>query len=51
LSDKAQVVWLKNDPAYQPALDCAPCYERSCPLGHLRCLRDIDASRVRQLIP
>ena len=51
LSDKAQVVWLKNDPAYQPALDCTPCYERSCPLGHLRCLRDIDASRVRQLIP
>jgi len=51
LSDKAQVVWLKNDPAYQPALDCAPCYERSCPLGHLRCLLDIDASTVRQLIP
>jgi len=51
LSENAQVVWLKNDPAYQPALDCAPCYERSCPLGHLRCLRDIDASRVRQLIP
>jgi len=51
LSENAQVVWLKNDPAYQPALDCAPCYERSCPLGHLRCLLDIDASRVRQLIP
>lgn len=50
LSDKAQVVWLKNDPAYQPSLDCAPCYERSCPLGHLRCLNDIQALQVRRLL-
>lgn len=46
LSDKARVLWLKTDPAYQPALDCAPCFERECPLGHTRCLNDISAERV-----
>ena len=46
LSDKATVLWLKADPAYQPPLDCAPCFERECPLGHMRCLNDIDAERV-----
>jgi heptosyltransferase II len=50
LSDKAQVIWLKNDGAYQPALDCAPCFERVCPLGHTRCLNDIGAARVLQLL-
>lgn len=47
LSARAQVLWLKNDPAYQPPLDCAPCFQRVCPLGHLRCLNDITAERVR----
>ena len=47
LSDRAHVVWLKNDPAYQPALDCAPCFERACPLGHTRCLNDIAPETVR----
>jgi heptosyltransferase-2 len=46
LSDRAQVVWLKNDSAYQPALDCAPCFERECPLGHTRCLVDIQPDRL-----
>ncbi len=46
LSPRAQVLWLKNDPAYQPALDCAPCFERSCPLGHTRCLNDITPAQV-----
>ena len=46
LNDAARVVWLKDDPAYRPPLDCAPCFERTCPLGHTRCLNDIDASRV-----
>jgi heptosyltransferase II len=27
-------------------LDCSPCWQRTCPLGHLRCLRDIDARSV-----
>ncbi len=46
LSAQAQVLWLKNDPAYQPPLDCAPCFERECPLGHLRCLNDITPAQV-----
>ena len=50
LSDQARVLWLKNDAGYQPALDCAPCFERDCPLGHTRCLRDISAERVLQLL-
>jgi heptosyltransferase-2 len=43
----AEVIWLKNDPTYQPALNCAPCFERLCPLGHTRCLVDIQPELVR----
>lgn len=50
LNGQAQVLWLKNDPAYRPALDCAPCFERECPLGHTRCLNDITAQRVLALL-
>lgn len=38
LTDKAEVVYL--------GLDCSPCFERECPLGHYRCLRDIAVDRV-----
>ena len=50
LNDRAQVVWLKQDPTYQPPLDCAPCFARECPLGHHRCLEDIGADRVAGLL-
>jgi len=50
LSERAQVVWLKQDAAYLPALDCAPCFERECPLGHFRCLNDVTPERVRALL-
>jgi heptosyltransferase-2 len=46
LSAQAQVLWLKNDASYQPPLDCAPCFQRDCPLGHTRCLVDIAPQRV-----
>jgi heptosyltransferase-2 len=46
LSARATVLWLKNDPSYQPPLDCAPCFARECPLGHTRCLNDIAPVRV-----
>ena len=50
LSDKAQVIWLADDPQYTPALDCAPCYARTCQFGHTRCLHDIRPQRVAQLL-
>ena len=50
LSPKAQVIWLKWDDRYQPALDCAPCFQRECPQGHLRCLQDIRPERVVQAL-
>lgn len=50
LNARAQVLWLKQDPDYQPPLDCAPCFQRECPLGHFRCLQDLDAQRVLALL-
>ena len=50
LSAQASVLWLKNDASYQPALDCAPCFQRICPLGHTRCLHDISPERVLALL-
>ena len=46
LNDRAAVLWLKQDPLYQPPLDCAPCFQRECPLGHTRCLVDLSPERV-----
>jgi heptosyltransferase-2 len=50
LSAQATVIWLRDDPAYTPALDCAPCFARACPLGHTRCLTDIAPQRVLALL-
>jgi heptosyltransferase-2 len=50
LNDQASVLWLKNKPDFQPPLDCAPCFERICPLGHTRCLRDISATDVLHIL-
>jgi heptosyltransferase-2 len=50
LSDQARVVWLKQDPGYLPPLDCSPCFERECPLGHFRCLNDVAPVRVHSLL-
>jgi heptosyltransferase-2 len=38
LSDRAQVIWLN--------MPCSPCHKRECPLGHLRCLKDILPEQV-----
>ncbi len=50
LSSCARVVWLKNDLGYEPALHCAPCHARECPLGHTRCLVDIQPDEVLRLV-
>ena len=50
LNDRAEVIWLRDDPAYTPPLECSPCFERECPLGHRRCLVDIAPQRVRSLL-
>ena len=38
LTDRCEIVYLD--------LDCSPCFQRECPLGHLRCLREISAAQV-----
>ncbi len=50
LNPQAQVLWLAREAAYAPALSCAPCFERACPLGHTRCLNDISPERVRSVM-
>ena len=42
LSSTAQVLWLH--------LDCSPCFERVCPLGHLNCLVRIEPHRVLETL-
>jgi heptosyltransferase-2 len=31
----------KNRDIHEISLECRPCFERECPLGHLKCLRDL----------
>lgn len=38
LSDRAVILKLE--------LDCSPCFERVCPLGHFKCLNDLGPERV-----
>ena len=40
LSGVARVVWLR--------VECSPCFERVCPLGHFKCMNGISVDRVVQ---
>ncbi len=59
LGRQVVAIYGSTDPRYNPplhprakilylGLGCSPCYERKCPLGHLKCLRDIGPERVLQ---
>ena len=38
LSDRAVILFIE--------VDCGPCFQRECPLGHLKCLRDLKPELV-----
>lgn len=46
LNPRARVLWLKHE----LALDCSPCFERSCRFGHTRCLTEVSPQRVEQAL-
>ena len=43
LSEQARIARIEG-------LPCSPCYQRVCPLGHLRCLDELSPDRVQQEI-
>ena len=36
----------KSRDIHETGLECSPCFERECPLGHLKCLKDLLPDRV-----
>jgi heptosyltransferase-2 len=42
LSPASRALWLR--------VECSPCYQRTCPLGHFRCMREMTVERVQKEI-
>lgn len=40
LTDRRELVWL--------GLECSPCHQKVCPLGHMNCLNTLDEGRVAE---
>ena len=41
-TDSTRVLWLHPE--------CSPCFQRVCPLGHFRCMKELDVDKVRAAI-
>lgn len=61
LNKKLVAIFGSSDPYHTPPmhpnavieylkLDCSPCFERTCPLGHLHCLRQITPQTINHKI-
>lgn len=61
LNKKLVAIFGSSDPYHTPPmhpnavieylkLDCSPCFERTCPLGHLNCLRQITPQTINHKI-
>jgi heptosyltransferase-2 len=40
----------KSRDIHETSLECRPCFERECPLGHLKCLRDLEPGAIFEKI-
>lgn len=58
---RVQAIYGSSSPAYTPpltenaevhylGLDCSPCFQRTCPLGHTNCLKQLMPERILQAV-